>query len=137
MQKASVPNFSVFQLNKEKFKQKSVNPHIIRNNKDNSGQTNSEFGSYLNSPQHYITIYQVHLQWTPSIQKEKIQGKIGGLTKNYGINIIILKDPFGDCRESNNRILLFGKLKMMSRVNYNECETVSKICSMLTIQKSD
>ena len=137
MQRASVPNFSVFQLNKEKFKQKSVNPHIIRNNKDNSRQINSEFGSYLNSPQHYITIYQVHLQWTPSIQKEKIQGKIGGLTKTYGINIIILKDAFGYCRESNNRILLFGKLKMMSRVNYNECETVSKICSMLTIQKSD
>ena len=137
MQRASVPNFSVFQLNKEKFKQKSVNPHIIRNNKDNSGQINSEFGSYLNSPQHYITIYQVLLQWTPSIQKEKIQGKTGGLTKNYGITIIILKDPFGYCRESNNWILLFGKLKMMSRANYNECETVSKICSMLTIQKSD
>ena len=72
MQSVSVPNFSVFQLNKEKFKQRSVNSHIIPNHKDNTEHINSEFGSYLNSGQYYITTYQVYLQWILAIQKENI-----------------------------------------------------------------
>lgn len=32
-----------------------------------------------------FSLKQIHLQWTPSISKPKIQGNISGLTKNYSI----------------------------------------------------